>query len=65
MRILQDGTYIVHFFRPEEAEEFRHHGKVIPRERFRIHLETELPDPQYLAWHYQQCVQMHMRGFFV
>ena len=61
----QDGTYVVHFFRPEEAEEFLHHGKVILQDRFRFHLESELPDPQYLAWHYQQCAQMHMRGFFV
>jgi len=60
-----DSTLVVHFFAPSEPSEFAFHGKVIPRDRFRVHSEQELPDPRFLAWHYQQCVQLNIRGFYV
>ena len=36
---------------------------VIPKSRFRIDAEDELPDPRLLRWHYTQCALGHIRGF--
>lgn len=36
---------------------------VIPKSRFRIDDEDELPDPRLLRWHYAQCALGHIRGF--
>ena len=36
---------------------------IIPKSRFCIDAEDELPDPRLLRWHYAQCVMGHMRGF--
>ena len=55
----------MHFFSPTTTQHYQHHGKVLPYARFRINNENELPDPRFLAWHYQQCVLTNVRGFHV
>lgn len=62
---LQDGSYIVHYFRPQDDKDEAFHGKIIPLTRFRINHRRELPDPKLLRWHYQQCVMMNIRAFEV
>ncbi len=60
-RWCQGDSYHVHFFVRTEYSEL--HGMVIPKSRFRIDAEDELPDPRLLRWHYAQCALGHIRGF--
>ena len=62
---LKDGTLVVHYFAPAKPEQIALHGKIISLDRFRINLEIELPDPRFISWHYQQCVLLNIRGFYV
>lgn len=54
--------YVVHYFDHSIRDRRNLHGKVIPFTAFRGRPDQR-PHPKLLRWHYQQCVQMHFRGF--
>lgn len=57
----QDASnLIVHVFYGAKRKVW--HGKKIPRSRFRIAHESQLPDRRLLNFHYQQCIIKHIRG---
>jgi hypothetical protein len=60
---MQDGCYYVHVFVAKTLTRGLH-GKRLSRDQFRAE-ENEIPDPKLLSWHYQQCVQARIRGFWV
>lgn len=61
-RIYQnDEDLAVHVF---YGAKHRHwHGKIVPRSRFFIMRESQLPDRRLLSFHYKQCLVKHVRGF--
>jgi len=63
--LLQDGVIFAHFFRLEVLvhNALEWHGKPIMSSRFHIPFPEYWPRPDYLHWHYQQCLMARFRGF--
>jgi hypothetical protein len=59
----QDGILYAHFFRLDLQNALLCHGMAIPHTRFNIRSTQYWPKPEYLQWHYRQCLMARMRGF--
>jgi hypothetical protein len=60
---VQNGILYAHFFRLDLQNALLWHGMAIPHTRFNIRSAQYWPKPEYLQWHYRQCLMARMRGF--
>lgn len=59
----KEGVMYAHFFRVGLQDSSRWHGIAIPSTRFHIPYPQYWPKPEYLQWHYRQCLLARFRGF--
>jgi hypothetical protein len=65
--LLQGDNLVVHVFDGTSQGIRKWHGKVVHLNSLRLRPESgfEAPDTRLIEWHYNQCVRMHLRGFWV
>jgi len=59
--VQQDGMIYAHSFRLHDAMQY--HGMAIPSTRWHIPIPEYWPKPEFLQWHYRQCLMARFRGF--